>query len=159
MAERRLLELIYTFFVGVLLALFVGVGINTFYAQPVAPRYPIELEVPRKELSAQQLLLQRQFDKRNEAYLATLKTYNRNVSMLALAAAVILLGLSLLAEKRLKLVANGVMLGGLLTLFYSIGRGFASESSNYTFWLVAISLVIVLLLGFRKLAGRQGSTP
>lgn len=87
---------------------------------------------------------------RDKQYQAAMKPYNRNVSMLALGFAVTLLIISLLAQKHIKLIADGVMLGGLFTLLYSIGRGFASENNTYVFIVVSISLVLTLYLGFHR---------
>lgn len=42
------------------------------------------------------------------------------------------------------------MLGGLFTLFYSIGRGFASEDSKYMFIMVSVGLLLVLFLGYHR---------
>lgn len=151
------LRLIYTFFLGVLLALFVGVGVNTFYVPPAAPKYPIELNTYGKELTPEQILEQQALDKQNEQYQERMKPYNRNTSMLTLGIATTLLIAGMAFQNRLKLVADGVMLGGLFTLLYSIGRGFASESSKYTFIVVTIGLILTLYLGYRRFI--QSHTP
>ena len=150
MNESKLLRFVYTLFVGILIALFVGVGINTFYPPPVAPKYPVELNSYSKEPTPEQLAVLREFDRINEKYQETLKPYNRNVSMVTLTAAVLLLAGSMLAQNRMRLIADGIMLGGLFTLLYSIGRGFASENSKYVFAVVAVGLAIVLYLGYRR---------
>jgi hypothetical protein len=151
MEESKVLRLIYTFFVGIFLALFVGVGINTFYEPPAPPKYPIELNTLGKEPTAAQITVQREFDRKNEKYQEVLKPYNRNVSVMTLAAAVALLVGSVLTQKRIRLLADGIMLGGLFTLLYSIGRGFASDNSKYVFGIVTVGLIIVLYLGYYRL--------
>lgn len=150
MYGRGALPIIYTIFLGVLLALFVGVGINTFYAPPAAPTFPVEMNTYGKELTPEQIVTQRAFEKQNEQYRERMKPYNRNVSMITLGIAILLLVASMISQKRTKLIADGIMLGGLLTLCYSIGRGFASESSKYVFAVVTIGLAITLYLGYRR---------
>ncbi len=148
--STKILQLVYTFFLGLLVALFVGIGINTFYPGPQAPQYPIELNTLGKEPTDAQLAVQRVYDVKMEKYMNELKPYNRNVSIIALIASVILLAISLVYEKRIKLLADGVLLGGSFVLLYSLGRGFASGNSMYSFVGVTIGLVIVLYLGYHR---------
>ena len=101
-------------------------------------------------MTEKQLTVQQEFDRADEAYLEKMKPYNRNVSVITMAAAVTLLTVSMVFEKRMKIIADGVMLGGLFTLFYSIGRGFASENSKYVFAVVTIGLILVLYLGYHR---------
>lgn len=150
MEENKIIKLVYTFFIGILIALFVGVGINTFYTSPQSPRYPTELNTYSKEPTAQQIENQKKFDQENETYMERLKPYNRNVSIMTLVAAVALLALSMVYERRIKVIADGIMFGGLFTLLYSIGRGFASENSKYVFATVSVGLAVALYLGYHR---------
>lgn len=150
MKEDSILSIIYTFFVGLLLAVFVGFGINTFYTAPPAPEFPSVLNIVGKEPSSEQIAAQNKFDSQNRAYQAAMKPYNRNVSIMALGAAIILLAISLIFEHRIRFIADGVMLGGLFTLVYSLIRGFASGNSRYIFVVISIGLVVVLVLGYRR---------
>lgn len=148
--ETGLLRLAYTFFLGILLAVFIGVGINTFYPGPEAPKYPTELNSYGKEMTIAQEKTQKAFDKKMDVYNEKMKPYNRNVSIITLCAAVIMLAVSLLYEKKIRVIADGIMLGGIFTLIYSLGRGFASEDTKYVFAMVSIGLVIVLYLGYHR---------
>ena len=150
MEDNKILKLVYTFFLGLLLAIFVGVGINTFYAPPEAPKYPTELNTYGKDLNEEQITKQREFETKEQAYNETMKPYNRNVSIITLIIAVIFLTISLVYEKKMKIISDGVMLGGLFTLLYSLGRGFASENSKYVFIVVSVGLVVVLYLGYHR---------
>jgi hypothetical protein len=47
-------------------------------------------------------------------------------------------------------MADGVMIGGLFVLLYSLGRGFASENSKYVFIVVTVGLVTVLYMGYHR---------
>lgn len=148
--NNTILGLVYTFFLGLMLAIFVGVGINTFYPGPKAPEFPIVLNTLSKEPTSQELAIQRAFDFKMEQHNKDMRPYNRNVSILTLAAAVIFLAISLIYEKRIKIIADGVLLGGLFTLIYSIGRGFASENSKYMFIMITFGLAIVVYLGYHR---------
>lgn len=155
--DASVLRLLYTFFVGVLLAVFVGVGVATFYTAPKSPEYPIELNTLGKEPTAEQLALERKYSMKMEEYNEVMKPYNRKTSLITLCAAVILLGISLIYEKRMKILAEGVMLGGLFTLIYSLGRSFAADDTKYSFLAVTVSLVIVLFLGYHRFVSGHNS--
>lgn len=151
MEDNKILKLVYTFFIGILLAIFVGVGIATFYPGPPQPDYPTELNsLMGKEPSKEQMDVQKSYDKKMEEYQEKSKPYNQKVSIMTLVAAVSLLALSISLEKKIKIIADGIMLGGLFTLFYSIGRGFASENTKYVFAAVTIGLAVSLYLGYHK---------
>lgn len=149
MEDNKALRLVYTFFLGLLLAIFIGVGINTFYVPPKAPEFETTQAYTEKP-TAEQNAKQQEYDRQFKDYLERSKPYNQNVSMITLAGAVILLAISLGFEKKIKIISDGVMLGGLFTLIYSLGRGFASENSKYVFAVVSVGLVIVLYLGYHK---------
>lgn len=152
--ENKIIRLIYTFFLGLLLAIFIGVGTNTFYSSPPSPKMPDELKYSynyNKEPTTEQMALQKTFDQKMEQYNENqMKTYNRNISIITLIAAVLLLVISILFENKIKVIADGVMLGGLFTLLYSLGRSIASQDSKYSFIAITIGLVIVLYLGYHR---------
>lgn len=152
MADNKILKIVYTFFLGLLLAIFVGVGINTFYPGPKMPEYPAAIAPVEGDASTSdaQMIKQQEYDKSYSHYQDLAKPYNRNVSIITLAAAVIFLVVSILFEKRISLLADGIMLGGLFTLLYSLFRGFASEDSKYLFVAVSVSIAIVVYLGYHK---------
>ena len=150
-----MIKIVYAFFIGILLAIFVGMGIAAFYEQPALPKYPTELNLMGKEPTAQQHQLQKDFDAKQEAWNEKMKPYNRNVSIMALVAAVILVAVVLIFDKKIKVIADGVMLGGVFTLIYSMGRGFASNSSKYSFTIVSIGLAIALALGYMRFVAEK----
>lgn len=151
MEQNDILQLVYTFFLGILIAIFVGVGISTFYSSPERPEYPVELNTIIKEPTKEQEAKQIEFEEENRKFdKEILGPYNRNVSIIALLSAVFLLFLSLVFQHKIKIIANGIMLGGFFTLLYSLGRGFASQDNKYTFIAVTIGLMVALFLGYTK---------
>lgn len=149
--DDKILKIVYTFFLGLILALFVGLGISTFYQAPQPPNDPFSY--PAKEMSAPDdtALIEKQ-QREYEAYAKKSQEYNRNVSVIALVGAVVLLAVSLAFEKRNTVIANGILLGGVFTLLYSIARGFSSEDNKWTFVAVSVGLLVALYLGYRRFA-------
>lgn len=145
--ESKVPRLIYTLFVGVLISIFVGVGINTFYAEPVQPAYVVTYaDKPVEE----NIVQNQEYDKEYTVYTDKSNIYNRNVSIITLTAAVLLMAVSLYYEKKIKVLADGVMLGGLFTLIYSIIRGFMSSDSRSVFVIIAAGLICVLFIGYHR---------
>lgn len=149
-----LIMYVYIVFVGILLAAFVGVGIAAFYKGPVYPETPIELRFPesKPQEATSEAYVQKQleFDKKSEAFQKQNADYSRNVSIIALLAAVIMLVLSLTLFKQILVIADGLLLGGVLTLAYSVIRGFGSNDDMVRFLVVSASLLVVLSLGYIK---------
>ena len=151
------LKFIYSIFIGVLFATLVGVGITAFYPEPKPPEYPSALKIPREgglnqpvfqELKGEQ----EEYDKLERAFQGQMEIYNRNVSIIAVIASIVTLVVSLTLFKKLLLIADGLLLGGILTILYSIIRGFGSGNNKFQFIIVSIAFIISLFLGYIKLA-------
>lgn len=127
---------LYIFFLGVLLTITIGFGLATFYPEPVRPQYPIETklafipdscrvspetarssecekylqedQMKRQEAQSQYELDLREFNNRNAGYTRTAVFFG-----VTLGAFFALAGLALIRKS--KLVANGLLLSGLLT--------------------------------------------
>lgn len=145
-----MLKTIYAFFLGILLAIFIGVGIAAFYAAPTEPKAP-DIMVGKDGPTQAQQDEQKAYDQAFDSYKKNQQEpYDRNVSIAALAGAVILVAIGLLLENRISVLADGALLGGVFTLLYSIGRGFAANNSKYSFVSVAVGLVVALGLGYQR---------
>jgi hypothetical protein len=150
------LKLIYTFLIGIFLAVFVGVGIAAFYPAPKYPEAPLsikycssdagKLQVDNEELKAEA----EKYDKTEREYRAKSQIYNRNVSTMALVASILIVIASLTFFKKILLIADGLLLGGVLTLLYSVIRGFEADDNMFRFVVVSIGLIISLFLGYVK---------
>jgi len=146
------IKLFYTIFLALLIALFVGFGIDTFYSSPEPPEYPSRLEVlkPDNTMSDEDRTAFEEYDQAQKQYQEKSKIYNRNVSIIALVAAIIILILSLTFLSKIKMIADGILLGGILTTAYGIIRGLMSDSSRFRFFVIAIGLLIAVVLGYIK---------
>ena len=151
------LKLIYSLFIGVLFSALVGFGIAAFYVTPKEPEYPSELKVARPEERVSESVFielkskQAKYDEDFKAFQGKMETYSRNVALIAISASVVTLVVSLTFFKRILLIADGLLLGGVLTLLYSIVRGLASGSDKFRFVLVAAAFIIAVILGYVKL--------
>ena len=147
-----MLKFVYSFFLGLLLAVFVGVGVATFYPTPKAPEYPAVLQTSKSPdaYSDQQRKVDEQFQKDQKSYSDRLSSYNRNVALIVLSAAVILVVLGLTLHAWVDVLADGLLLGGVFSLLYSIGRSFAGGNPRYSFVIVSAGLVITGVVGYIK---------
>ncbi len=150
-----IIRIIYTLFIGVFLAVFVGVGVSAFYSGPKYPEMPAMLkycsiDLKESDQCADYKKSSEEFDQAEKIYRAQSQDYNRNVSMIAVIAAVILVTTSLTLFKKILLIADGILLGGVLTLLYGTVRGFSAENLKFLFLVVSVGLIVSLTLGYIK---------
>lgn len=148
-----LIKYVYIVFLGIILATFVGVGIAAFYKGSVYPETPLLLKYSAPQTatpSAEYIRNQEAFDAQSKQYQKDLEMYNRNVSMISLAFSILMLILSLNFAKKIPVIADGLLLGGVLTLAYSVVRGFNTNDDVYRFLVVGAGLVVAMILGYIK---------
>lgn len=146
------IKFIYTIFLALLVALFVGLGISAFYPGPKEPLYPIQLdaEKPGCEETAELKSVREEYNRAQRDFTENFKSYSRNVSIISIAAAILILIASLTLLSKIKMIADGILLGGVFTTIYSIIRGLMSEDTKFRFLIVTIGLLIALVLGYIK---------
>lgn len=150
------LKYVYIVFVGIIIAAFVGVGIGTYYPEPKAPEAPLSvkynqnIQITNLEALNKIRAEQETYDKAFKAYQSREQIYNRDVSIIALAAAVLVLAASLTILKQISVIADGTLLGGVVTLAYSILRGFGTEDYKFRFTVISIGLAVTVILGYMK---------
>ena len=157
MEHNTLFKLIYTFILGVVIALFLGVGVQAFYEPPKQPEYPI-IESSYKEgtkISDEDAAKQAQFEKDSRAYSGIRQGYERNVSVILLVLAVLTIAIGLLFAHQIGFLSDGILLGGLFTVVHSLIRGFAAEDSKYLFMASTVAVAVVLYLGYRRFGRGQ----
>jgi hypothetical protein len=143
---------IYTIFLALIIALFVGLGISTFYPGPKAPEYPVELENVENccEETPEQQALRIEFNQAMRQYEEEFKSYSRDVSIISLIAAIIILVLSLTLLAKIKMIADGILLGGVFVALYGVIRGLMTEDPQFRFLIITIGLIVALVLGYIK---------
>ncbi|MFH1827566.1 MAG: hypothetical protein ABH812_04060 [bacterium] len=149
------LKFIYTLFIGFLFATLVGVGISAFYESPKPPIYPTALSVPCKENIDNEefndlTIKQGKFDNEQKTFQEKEQIYNRNISIIAIIASILTLLISLTLFKKILVIADGLLLGGVLTILYGIIRGFGSGNDKFRFIIVLIGFIVSLILGYIK---------
>ncbi len=145
-------KFVYTVFLALLVALFVGLGISAFYPGPKEPAMPVALEAekPGCEDTAELKSLREQYNLAQQNFAEKFKAYSRNVSAISIISAIIILVASLTLLSKIKMIADGILLGGVFTTVYSIIRGLMSEDTKFRFLIVSIGLIIALVLGYIK---------
>lgn len=147
-----MLKVVYSFFLGLLLAVFVGMGVATFYQAPKAPEYPVVLETGKNpdEYTAEQRAADDSYQAAYRDYMESADDYDRNVAIVVLAAAVVLVVFGLALHAKTDVIADGLLLGGTFTLLYSIIRSFATDDPKYTFLVASAGLIITMVVGYYK---------
>lgn len=154
-----MIRYIYTFFVGLFLAIFVGMGISLFYVEPKPPEAPAWYGVTaEKDLTSTQQQEEIAFNNKQKTYNQQMYHYNRNASLIALVCAVIILVISLSFAEKIGVIADGLLLGGIFTLLYGVGRGMATNSNAYRFLVASVGLIVTIILGYLKLAAHKLDT-
>lgn len=175
---QGVLQAIFAVFLGLMITAVVGVGVYTFYPNPVdqteeqlSELYERRDEVqgcststgckPISELTEQQRAelesldaQQRQLEQRASEQR---DTWAQRSSIILVLIATGLMVVSLALGEGLSVLSNGILLGGLFTMLYGVGWGIASGSSLIRFAVLVAALAISIVLGYLKFAqGRQG---
>jgi len=134
--------------------MFVGVGVSTFYTGPQYPKEPDEvayIDVYENGETTEEIKQARKdYDKAWDAYQDEEKDYSRVVAIVTMVFALVLLYLGISQAEKLVGISEGVLLGGIFTLFYSLIRGLMSGDDIVRFLVIAVGLVIALWLGNKK---------
>lgn len=140
--ENKVLKIIFTLFIGVMVALFVGFGIEAFYPSPVYPDAMWKENMTDAESAAIQAA--------EGAYQEAVRVHNQIVSIVVTAVAVVIMVVSMFLEKRNRTLTNGLLLGGLFSLVYGSTVGFSAGSAMVTFITVGVGLIAVIVVGIRR---------
>jgi hypothetical protein len=131
MKRNGALQVIFAFFLGLVVVGFVGIGVSTFYPEPTATDY-------------------------NDA---THATWLLITGIVVLVIATVILAISLTLPPHQEVIANGVLLGGVFTMIYAVGITLSSEQSIWRFVVVAIALVVTVAIGYLRFTRQRHSAP
>jgi hypothetical protein len=145
---------------------FVGVGVNTFYPEPaerhqaeqqelwremeaVQPKStaPVELDA---EQQARQAALQVRMNELQDLIAAEREVWARNTSIVLVLFATVVMGVSLVRNEQLRVISNGLLLGGLFTMVYGVGWVVFSGNSLARFFVIVFALAVTVGLGYVK---------
>lgn len=170
-------RVLYSIFLGILVALFVGwamsswfptpqwdteyPGVQQYPSPPVAPTSDelSYLDAQQKDARVQQYKTdlanyqkwQADHDQMDKDFKAKVDKQGTTVALISLLIAVVVTTASLLYSGKLDVIAEGLLLGGIFTLIYSIGWSF-THAPKYAVLTVGISLIVTLAVGYVKFA-------
>jgi hypothetical protein len=163
------LRTIFSFFLGLMLTAFVGIGVYTFYPQPTEFRIQLrelaarEQEIrhsrPDSELTdADRDQIQevtRQQNELTEAAAEQRESWALSTSIILIVFSTLSLVASLVRADRLQVISNGLLLGGVFTMLYSVGWIFTTGASITRFLVMTTALAITLGLGYVRFVRRS----
>jgi hypothetical protein len=161
--QHYALQTIFSFFLGLMVVAFIGVGVNTFYPSP-SERLSTQLQSLYDEQntlnaggktlsSAEQTRaadIQGQINKLQTEQRQTEQSWGLNTSIILVIFATLIMGVSLVRSDQLRVLSNGLLLGGLFTMVYGMGWTIASGSSYLRFFVVLFALAVAIGLGYAK---------
>jgi hypothetical protein len=165
------LQTIFSFFLGLMVTTFVGVGVYTFHPPEKELRREMvtlsrqEEQIrnarPPNELTAEdRARIQQSTDRRNElsdAEVAAREPWGRSTSIILIALATLAMSVSLVRAEQLLVISNGLLLGGVLTMVYGVGWIVATDTSVSRFIVMTVALVITLALGYVRFVRRRAT--
>jgi uncharacterized protein HemX len=171
--QHYALQTIFSFFLGLMVLAFVGVGVNTFYPQPVETNSKAQIAISRqiealnvktsnRSLTATEQAeitrLQNQQNALQDKTDAQMKNWARNTSIILVLFATLVMGISLVRSDQLRVISNGLLLGGLFIMVYGVGWVIFSGNSTARFVVILFALVVALALGYVKFVRQRKST-
>jgi len=162
--QQYALQTIFSFFLGLMVLAFIGIGVNTFYPQPEQWDTPEMRElqneqdqiyrVTKGELSPQDERrlgeIQEEMRVLTDQTEANRQLWARNTSIVLILFATMVMGVSLVRSDQLRVISNGLLLGGLFTMVYGVGWIIFSGESVARFAVIVFALLVTLALGYLR---------
>ena len=162
------LRTIFSLFLGLMSAAFVGIGVYTFHPQPTEREAEIrelghrEQEIrnsrPDSELTAEDRVqireINRQRKELTEAATEEGESWALSTSIILIVFSTLFLLASLVRADRLQAISNGLLLGGIFTMLYGVGWIFTAGTSIARFLVMTAALASTLGLGYVRFARR-----
>ena len=127
MRTNTVLQVIFAFFLGLVVVAFVGIGVNTFYPEPAF------------------------VDGRPDQYVG----WRLTTGIVLLVCATIVLAVSLFQPEHQAVLSNGILLGGVFTMIYAVGMTVSSNASVVRFVVVAVALAVTVAIGYLKFVRKR----
>ena len=125
-----MLQVIFSFFLGLVVTAFIGIGVNTFYPEP-------------------------SYSSGSDR---DWNTYRLTTSIVLLICATVVMLLSLAIADAGPVLANGALLGGLFTMIYAVGMGVSAGAQWSRFAVMTAALAVTVGVGWWKFTrGRRPS--
>ena len=163
--QHYALQTIFSFFLGLMALASIGVGVNTFYPAP-DEKFNLKMrELNRRQESIRRMEAPGSFGPIERARLDSLavaqdalsdqeqsemKDWARVTSIVLVLFATLVLVISLGLNERLRVISNGLLLGGLFTMIYGVGWVIFSGNSVARFCVIVFALAVSVGLGYAK---------
>lgn len=163
---RGALQTIFSFFLGLMVLAFIAVAVNTFYQSP-SDRHQKEMQsidqrlgqlegkqpggsglsssdqAELSKLRDQQTALQNQVQ-------SEMESWSLNTSIILIVYATLVMGVSLIRSEQLRVISNGLLLGGLFSMLYGAGWVIFSGQGVARFVVIVFAFAITIGLGYAK---------
>lgn len=167
------LKTIFSFFLGLMLTSFVGVGVYTFHPPPDrfdarmdeltkdeqairgSKAYSELLEEERAEIDE----IRRQRGELLEQMKEARKGWCLSTSIILIVFSTLTLVVSLVRAEQLQVISNGLLLGGVFTMLYGVGWIAFTGTSVLRFVVMTVALAITLGLGYVRFVRRGRVSP
>nr|WP_300151284.1 hypothetical protein [Propionicimonas sp.] len=133
MKTNNALQVIFAFFLGLVVVAFVGIGVNTFYPEP---QWPVDGSAP-----------------------AGYDSWRLITGITLLVCATVILVVSLFLPEAQGVLSNGLLLGGVFTMVYAVGWTIFAGQDVLRFVVVAIALAVTIAIGNLKFVRRRRAVP
>ena len=162
------LRTIFSFFLGLMLTAFVGIGVYTFHPPPaqndaeIRELSRVEQEIRTSKSSSELTTadrdriaeITRQRSQLRDAATEAQKPWALSTSVILIVFSTLALVVSLVRAEQLQVISNGLLLGGVFTMLYGVGWVAFSDSSVVRFLVMTVALVITLGLGYVRFVRR-----
>lgn len=151
--QKDVLKLIYSFLLGIVIALFIGIGINTFYPAPKEPQMPTGCNIYKNNAAKYDDCITAEgvdHEAKMQDYNTKNKVWARTSSIYVITAATIFAVIALTFSGSLEIIANGLLLGSIFTLLYGTVLSMISENRITQFIVISVSLAVTLAIGYMR---------
>jgi len=172
--QNYALQTIFSFFLGLMVLAFIVVGVITFYPSPDQTRNTEVEQLYRqqetiysaadgKTLTAEQQdqvdEIQKKIDKLNRVNQDEQELWARNTSIVLIIFATLVMGISLIRSEQLRVISNGLLLGGLFTMVAGVIWVLTSGESVARFAVIVFAFAVTLGLGYVKFVRQREAVP
>ncbi len=123
MKRNGALQIIFAFFLGLVLVAFVWIGVVTFYPEP---------------------------SWESGASSSVRDNWSLTVGIILLITATVVLAISLALPARAEAIANGLLLGGVFTMISAVAMALSSQTGPWRFAVATAALVVTIGIGYLR---------
>ena len=152
MKAIAMLQVIYSFFLGLVVTGLVAIGLSTFHPRPAWPEYPGGKIDDPAELA--------RYEAAQAAAQVAQDEWVLTTGIILFGCATVILAVSLWRPAHLAVISNGLLLGGVFTMIYAVGMSLSGAEGHVSRFLVALgALVVTVGAGYLTFVRRTPGEP